>query len=243
MTKINKKTNHLLITKKMLNPKNRAKLNEQLARNSYWALEETKVSKERLKLFVHCVHVPLKAYGLKVKMNKSDLERACQSWDALFIPLSLSAERTDYDQLPSKLTMVNMRKQMMKLRKDVLKQSLVAKKLGPLTLELDDSIEKMDEFIKGKGKKRQSDYTYPPAIVSITKVLLKYWHGITGSKKKISGYNYADEHGSGKKIKPSGKNGNPGGAFIQRTLEGYFSIKYNNQQIRTLLLKVAKSKK
>ena len=97
-----------------------------------------------------------------------------------------------------------------------------------------------------QGKQKDKTTRYTAGTVATVRAMCKFWNKATGSRKRINAYSEGDSYELKEGEKPS-KNPrlqeidvkyNPGGAFIQRTLDICFDIPLNNAELQRLLNKV-----
>ena len=115
-----------------------------------------------------------------------------------------------------------------------------------LNNELVMSKEMLTKWSKARKAKRQNATRYTAGTVATVRSMCAFWNKATGSRKRINAYSEGDSYELKEGEKPS-KNPrlqeidvryNPGGAFIQRTLDICFDISLNNAELQRLLNKV-----
>jgi hypothetical protein len=136
-------------------------------------------------------------------------------------------------------------------KKKKLNSGIMQNMVGPmyfdqLNNELVMSKSMLAKWSKARKAKRQNPTRYTTGTVSTVKSMCKFWNKAVGSRKRINAYSEGDSYELKEGEKPS-KNPrlqeidvryNPGGAFIQRTLDICFDISLNNAELQRLLNKV-----
>ena len=136
-------------------------------------------------------------------------------------------------------------------KKKKLNSGVIQNLTGPLFFdqlnnELVMSKSMLTKWAKARKAKRQNPTRYTAGTVATVSAMCKFWNKATGSRKRINAYSEGDSYELKEGEKPS-KNPrlqkidvryNPGGAFIQRTLDICFDIPLNNAELQRLLNKV-----